>query len=221
MKRFIALILALALALSLCACGDEGVRTPNEPEENTAEPAESAPEEEPAKEEPPIEIPRFLEPDDMPEASFPEFTDESLAIEVDGESYNLGWLYEHNIHDWIEAGISFDQVNDVSPKLLGLDYTDEAFEAIKKKVSDFTEITMLNASAEPSAVAGSIVVTKGDEETTYDLTWLSSNNATAYTEAGIGAEVVAQYLESLKADFWYTKEYRWIEEVYNRLVNGF
>ncbi len=222
MKKFLAIILALVMAMSLCACGlleeDAEPETPAAAPETEAAETE-APEPEP---EPPIEVGRFCEPDDMPEADFPEFTDPSLAIEVDGESYTIGWLYEHNIYDWREAGISFDQVNDRAVSILGLDYSDEAFEAIKRKVSDFTELMMLTPAADPEAVAGDIIVSSSDgsEDKVYDLEWLSSHNATEYTEAAITADIVKQYLDSIEPNFWYTREYRWIEVVYDRLVNG-
>lgn len=219
MKKISAFILAAVLALTLFGCAAE---EPEEVVDVITEPAVTeAPVTEAPKVEPPIEIDRFCEPDDMPEADLPELDDEANAIVVDGETYTLRWLYDHNIYDWREAGITFEQVNDRSAQLLGIDYSDEAFEAIKLKVSDFTELMMLSPAADGEVKAGGITVTTGDETVDYDLEWLSSHNATEYTEAGITADVVADYLEAMEADFWYTYEYRWVTEVYNRLVNGF
>lgn len=212
-------VLAGALILSLVACSDDAAV---QEEITGTEPiATEAPVTEEPKVEPPIEVNRFCDPEDMPEADFPEFTDESLAIEADGETYTLGWLYEHNIYDWREAGITFKQIDDCSKTLLGLDYSNEALKAIKQKVSNFTELMMLSPAADGEITAGEIIVTTGDESVNYNIEWLSSHNATEYTEAGITAEVVEQYLESIEEDFWYTKEYRWIAIVYDRLVNGF
>ena len=219
MKKILAFILATVLALTLFGCAAE---EPEEVVDVITEPAVTeAPVTEAPKVEPPIEIDRFCEPDDMPEADLPELDDEANAIVVDGETYTLRWLYDHNIYDWREAGITFEQVNDRSAQLLGIDYSDEAFEAIKLKVSDFTELMMLSPAADGEVKAGGITVTTGDETVDYDLEWLSSHNATEYTEAGITADVVADFLEAMEADFWYTYEYRWVTEVYNRLVNGF
>lgn len=219
MKKILALILAAVLALTLFGCAAE---ESEEVVDVITEPAVTeAPVTEAPKVEPPIEIDRFCEPDDMPEADLPELDDEANAIVVDGETYTLRWLYDHNIYDWREAGITFEQVNDRSAQLLGIDYSDEAFEAIKLKVSDFTELMMLSPAADGEVKAGGITVTTGDETVDYDLEWLSSHNATEYTEAGITADVVADFLEAMEADFWYTYEYRWVTEVYNRLVNGF
>ena len=219
MKKISAFILAAVMALTLFGCAAE---EPEEVVDVITEPAVTeAPVTEAPKVEPPIEIDRFCEPDDMPEADLPELDDEANAIVVDGETYTLRWLYDHNIYDWREAGITFEQVNDRSAQLLGIDYSDEAFEAIKLKVSDFTELMMLSPTADGEVKAGGITVTTGDETVDYDLEWLSSHNATEYTEAGITADVVADFLEAMEADFWYTYEYRWVTEVYNRLVNGF
>lgn len=219
MKKISAFILAAVMALTLFGCAAE---EPEEVVDVITEPAVTeAPVTEAPKVEPPIEIDRFCEPDDMPEADLPELDDEANAIVVDGETYTLRWLYDHNIYDWREAGITFEQVNDRSAQLLGIDYSDEAFEAIKLKVSDFTELMMLSPAADGEVKAGGITVTTGDETVDYDLEWLSSHNATEYTEAGITADVVADFLEAMEADFWYTYEYRWVTEVYNRLVNGF
>ena len=219
MKKILAFILATVLALTLFGCAAE---EPEEVVDVITEPAVTeAPVTEAPKVEPPIEIDRFCEPDDMPEADLPELDDEANAIVVDGETYTLRWLYDHNIYDWREAGITSEQVNDRSAQLLGIDYSDEAFEAIKLKVSDFTELMMLSPAADGEVKAGGITVTTGDETVDYDLEWLSSHNATEYTEAGITADVVADFLEAMEADFWYTYEYRWVTEVYNRLVNGF
>ena len=221
LRKIAALICALALAASLCGCAftDEEAEDigPNE----ITEPAETEPEPEEPKVEPPIEVSRFCEPDDMPEADFAELDDETYAIEADGETYTLRWLYDHNIYDWRTAGITFDQVNERTKTLLGLDYSDEAFEAIKKKVSDFTELMVLKPAAEGEAAAGVITVTTGDETVDYDIEWLSSHNATDYTAAGIDADTVSAYLDAIYENYWYTREYRWIEVVHDRLVNGF
>ncbi len=221
-KKLSAIFLAAALAFCLAACGTEDMDDDVETQTEPPAPVETEAVTE-APVEPPIEVGRFCEPEDMPEADCPEFTDESLAIEADGEKYTLGWLYEHNIYDWREAGITFDQINERSEDILWLDYSDEAFQAIKAKVSAFTELMMLSPVADVTPKSGEIVVSSSDgsDDVSYGIDWLSSHNATDYTEAGITADVVKQYLDSLKDDFWYTKQYRWIEVVYDRLVNGF
>lgn len=222
MKKTIALSLAILMALfGGCAL--------TEPEEEIVEvvtvPAVTeAPVTEAPKEEPPIEVDRFCEPDDVPDYHLPEFDDESLGIEADGEVYTIGWLYEHNIYDWREAGITFEQIDERSEDILKLDYPTAVFNAFKQKISDFVELMMLSPADGASVKPGGIVVTTdaGGEvsEASYDFDWLSSHNATDYTAAGIDEHTVSQYLGSIHDDFWYTKEYRWIEVVHERLVNG-
>lgn len=222
MRKFAAVILALAMVLSLCACGDSGVRTPNEPEPATAAPAETEPEE--VKVEPPIEISEFSDPEDVPaptdSGEYPEEAlDESLAVTAsDGRTYDFKWLYEHNVHDWLAAGIAFDPIDELSDAYLALPLTDDAIATMKQKISDFTELTFMGGTAEAGIKSVAPVITVGDEE--YGLDWMSSHNATEYTEAGIDADIVSQYLEAI-ADYSYTREYRWIHVVYDRLVNGF
>lgn len=214
MKKFFALALTALMALSLCAC--------TMPEENTPEAATTAapaPEEAVTTEapvEPPIEIGEFCDPEEMPAADLPEMEDDAYSITVGDRSFTLKWLYEHNIYDWRQAGISYEQVEEKTGDYMDLAFSAEALEALKAKISDFTMLVMLTPADGSAVTAPEITV---DDEV-YDLAWLSSHNSTDYTDAGIDAGTVKQYLESMENDFWYTKEYRWIEEVYNRLVNG-
>ena len=217
MKKIILILTALAMAIAFCACavedgGDEpsDVTEPQKAQELETEPVPVV--------EPPIEISEFGEPEDMPEPfegeEPAEFTAEELAITVGDRSFNASWLYWHNIYDWRQAGITYDQIKEMNGAYMDLPFTAEAMEAYKAKVSDFTMIMMLDDGSRVYTPT----VTVGDEE--YDYEWLASHNATEYTEAGIDADTVKTYLEAIEENFWYAPEYRWISEVYNRLVNG-
>lgn len=223
MKNFLklaALLLSLALVLGLVGCGtydeDDTLDAPDTVDQQNSDDEPKEPEK--PKEEPPIEISEFSEPEDMPKATEsgeypPEFTADDYAINVDGRSFTLQWLYEQNIHDWFQAGITFEMIEGMTGKYLDLPLTADAIEALKQKISDFTMLTYLEVG---TVTPPSITV----DEAVYDLEWLSSHNATQYTEAGISADIVSQYLDMITDDFGYTPEYRWIKEVYNRLVNG-
>ena len=215
MKKLLAILFVLTLALSLCACAAE----PNEPTgtqpKGTEAPAPTEPE---VTEEPPIEISEFCPVDDMPAPFSDEdpvaFSDETYAITVGGESYTPEWLYNHNIYDWRTAGITFDQVNAVADGVLDMPFNSDALAEFKAKISEFTMIMMLEAPADINTLG--YAVTLDDE--VYDIAWLSSHNATEYKEAGIPAATIKEFLDILHDDFWYTREYRWMEEVYARLT---
>lgn len=217
MRKFLALILALTLALSLCACGTEADDTPNV----TAKQTEATTEEPEPEPEPPIEVSEFCDPEEMPapfDGDAPEgYTSDELAITANGTTYTLEWLYNHNIYDWRQAGITYNQIDEAYEEYLDVPFTADAAAALKTKVSDFTMLTMLGTT-DGNIYADTPEITVGDE--TYDIEWLSSHNATEYTEAGIDADTVSQYLDAVKDGFWYTREYRWIETVHDRLVNG-
>ncbi len=217
MKK-IAIILALLMAMTmLCACGD-GSEEPAATAPQTEAPAETEPEEEPV--EPPIEIEEFGNYDDMPaptdSGEIPaEFTSDDFTVTVGDKSYNLQWLYEHSIYDWRLAGITFDQIEEKSDAILDIEFSSDAYAKMKQKISDFVMITMLDPGADLSSAP---VITVGDKE--FDVEWLASHNATEYTAENIDAATVKQYLDSMSETLWYTREYRWISVVYDRLVNG-
>ncbi len=214
MKKFLSLILAAAMALTLAACGDAA---PVEEGGGTDAPETEAPVVTEPPVEPPIEVSEFCDPEDMPEADLAEFEADEYAIYVGDRAFNLGWLYEHNIYDWRQAGITYDQISEKTDSYLALSFPEDALAKFKQKISDFTMLMMLTPSAE--GFAGTPSITVDDAE--YDVSWLSSHNATEYTEAGINADTVSQYLDALAENYWYTREYRWIEVVRDRLVNGF
>lgn len=215
MKK-IAIILALLMAMTmLCACGD-GSEEPASTAPQTEAPAETEPEEEPV--EPPIEIEDLF--DDMPAPTDsgeipPEFTSDDFTITVGDKSYNLQWLYEHSIYDWRYAGITYDQIEEKSDAILDIEFSSDAYAKMKQKISDFVMITMLDPGADLSSAP---VITVGDKE--FDVEWLASHNATEYTAENIDAATVKQYLDAMSETLWYTREYRWISVVYDRLVNG-
>lgn len=222
LKKLAAILLALVMVLALAGCGGEteGENPDVQPDAADAQPEDTEPEA--PKEEPPIEISEFGDPEEMPQATdsgeYPaEFTSDDYAITVGDRSFTLQWLYEQNIHDWIQAGITFDQIDEKTDSYLALPLTAEAIEALKTKISDFTQIVFMGTTAEAGIESVAPIITVGDQE--YGLDWMTSHNATEYTEAGIDANVVSQYLDAL-ADYSYTPEYRWIKEVHNRLVNG-
>ena len=220
MKRIIAILLALALMLCLCACAEEdGARTPNEPDGQN-QPADPDPEPEEPKPEPPIEVSEFSAPEDMPapfDGGAPEsFTDETLAVFVGDRAFTPEWLYYQDIHDWVQAGITYDQISEKTGSYLDLPLTADALAAFKDKISEFTMIVMLTSGDGSTNPAPSITV--GDE--VYDFEWLTSHNATEYTEAGIPASTIKDYMDAIKETHGYTPEYRWIEIVHDRLVNG-
>ena len=216
MKKIVLILTVLVMALSVCACA---VEENSEPSGGTETKQEQKLETEPVPVvEPPIEISEFGEPEDLPEPfegeEPAEFTSDELAITVGDRSFNAAWLYWHNIYDWRQAGITYDQIKEMNGAYMDLPFTDAAMEAYKAKVSDFTMIMMLNDGSQVFTPT----VTVGDES--YDYEWLASHNATEYTEAGIDADTVKTYLDAIEENFWYAPEYRWISEVYNRLVNG-
>lgn len=221
MKKLIAILLALTLMLSLCACaGESEDDTPNGPNAPKDQVDDSIDPEEPTPE-PPIEVSEFGDPEDMPEplengGTPDEFTSDEYAITVGDRVFNLGWLYEHNIHDWAQAGITYDQINGMTGKYLDLPLTADAISALKTKISDFTMLVMLESGDGSSATPPQITV--GDE--IYDFEWLTSHNATEYTEAGIPADTLQQYMDAIEDNFGYTSEFRWLKIVHDRLVNG-
>lgn len=221
MKKIFVILCVAIFALTLCSCGDVEPRTPNESETEPASVATEAETEPEIPEEPPIEISEFCDPEDMPEPFSGDapavYTSESDGITVDGRSFTLEWLYLHNIYDWRAAGIPFDGIDDKTSDYLDCGFTDAARDAFKQKISDFTMLSFLGTT-NGTYVVSAPSITLGDE--TFGLDWLSSHNATEYTEAGLDADIVSQYLDALAADYWYTPEYRWIQEVHNRLVNG-
>ena len=214
MKKLLAVLLVLTLVLSLCACAEEQSEPAGTQPQTTDVPHPTEPE---VTEEPPIEISEFCPADDMPSPFGDEdpidFYD-AYNIEVGGESYSPAWLYNHNIYDWRTAGITYEQVNTVADDILGLPFNDDAFAALRAKISEFTLIMMLEAPADINTLG--YAVTLDDE--VYDIAWLSSHNATEYKEVGIPAATVKEFLDALHDDFWYTREYRWMEEVYARMT---
>lgn len=221
MKKFLFLILVAAIVLFAAGCADDSTTTDLTDDAAGPSGTENAESETPAETEPPvepaIEVSEFCEPEDMPEAELSEFESDDYAITVGDRTFSLGWLYEHNIYDWRQAGITYDQIDEKTGSYLALPFSEEALEKFKQKISDFTMLIMLQPSAEGFADTPSITV----DDDVYDIEWLSSHNATEYTEAGIDAGTVSQYLEALAENYWYTREYRWIEIVHDRLVNGF
>ena len=219
MKKLLSVTAAvLALLILLCACAVNDTEEAPEPVETSA-PETEAPE---PVVEPPIVILDYPNIEEMPEpvegGGVPdEFTSDEFAVSVGDESFNLQWLYEHSIYDWRYAGIAFDQIEEKSDAILEINMTADAVAAMKQKISDFTMLSFLGTT-DGTYVVSAPSITLGDE--TFGLDWLSSHNATEYTEAGLDADIVSQYLDALAADYWYTPEYRWIQEVHNRLVNG-
>ena len=217
MKKLISILTALVMALSLCACAGEAENPADGDSESQQTQAPETEEPEPAVE-PPIEVSEFGEPEEMPEPfdgeEPAEFTSDELAITVGDRKFNVSWLYSQNIYDWRQAGITYDQISDKTGAYIDIPFTDEALTAFKNKISDFSMLLMLNDGSKVYTPT----VTVGDES--YDYEWLSSHNATEYTEAGIDAATVKSYLDAIEENFWYAPEYRWISEVYNRLVNG-
>ena len=215
MKKLLAILLAMTMLFAFAACAsEESGPAPSEPKGTEAPPAT----EPKVTEEPPIEISEFGPAEDMPAPFGGEdpvgFSDGSIAVTVGDETYTAEWLYWHNIYDWRQAGITYEQVGKVTDAIVDLPFNDDALAGIKAKISDFTMIMMLEAPVDINTSAPAITL---DDEV-YDVAWLSSHNATDYKEVGIPADTVKQYLDALKDDFWYTYEYRWIEEVYSRMT---
>ena len=216
MKKLLATILAFTLILSLAGCGNEPAEPyTTDPRDTEAKPA---PEPEVTEAEPPIEITDFCPEEDMPSPfsgdAPADFSNDTYAVSAGGGSYTPQWLYYHNIYDWYTAGITFDQVNAVADDILGLPFNDDALTALKSKISDFTMIMMLETPADVKAEGYAITI----DDASYDIAWLSSHNATEYKDAGIPAATVKELLDALHDSFWYTYEYRWMEEVYSRLT---
>ena len=221
MKKLLAILLILAMMLSLCACAGEEANTPKEPDGHDQPAADPDEPKEPAPE-PPIEVSDIGPVDESLPAPFDgeapaDFTDETHGITVGGSVYTPEWLYYHNIHDWVQVGMTYDDVSAKTGELIGFDsMTSAAVDVLKAKISDFTMLIMLESSDGSSSPAPSITV--GDE--TYDFEWLTSHNATEYTEAGIPAATLKEYMTAIEDSHGYTKGYRWLEVVYDRLVNG-
>ena len=212
------LILITLAALIFCACGFEAEE---EPEPVVTEPVATEPVVvEPEPVEPPIEISEFCDPEDMPAPFDGDGAFADISVSADGEDYGAEWLYYHNIYDWRQAGISYDSINDATEALLGQPFTADALTAFKSKISDFTMLIMLTPVDGSSVTPPAITVEYDGEQNEYSYDWLSSHNSTEYEAAHIPAETVKEYLDAISADFWYTKEYRWIEVVYDRMVNG-
>lgn len=220
MKKILAVLFAAAMLLCTVSCGTEA-DTPEDDLPAATEPTDTEPEA--PKEEPPIEVSEFSDPEEMPavteDGSEPaEFTSPDYAISVGDRSFDLKWIYYQNIHDWAQAGITFDQIEEKTYDYLSVPMTDEAAAALKQKISDFSMLLLMGTTDGSVAPDSAPEISVGEE--VYGIEWLSSHNATQYTEAGISADIVSQYLEAIEADFGYTPEYRWIKEVLNRLVNG-
>ena len=216
MKKLLAVLLAFALVLSLCACAEEQPRTPGEADlPNNNQAAEP-------KQEPPIEVSEFGDPEDMP-APFADgvdtsdFTSDTYAITIGSRTFTPEWLYYQNIHDWVQAGIPFDAVEDLTKNCQELPMNSDAWEAFKTKISDFTMLSFMGTT-DGTYSAGAPVITIGGDE--YGFEWLSSHNATEYNEAKIPAATVKEYLDAIEPTLGYTPEYRWIKVVYDRMVNG-
>ena len=207
MKKLLAIFMALFMVFALVGCAAEG----DEPSITQPNGTEASPATEPeVTEEPPIEISEFCPEEDMPAP----FEGDGAFADIFIGDYTPEWLYYHNIYDWRAAGITYNEVDSATGELLSMPLADDALVALKQKISDFTMIMMLDVPADIYASAPAITV----DDDVYDITWLSSHNATEYTEAGIPAETVKQYLDALSENFWYTYEYRWVEEVYSRLT---
>ena len=220
MRKILAVLIVLVFMLSLCACAD------TEPEKNpgTTQPQnQSDPENTPEpKVEPPIEVSEFGPEENMPKpfadgAENADFTAESAGITAGGRVFTLEWIYYHNTHDWVQAGITYDDGVNLAGTYIDLGLANDAWEAVKAKISDFTMLVMMDPVVIDSAAMPSVTV--GDE--VYDFAWLSSHNATEYTEAGIPAATVKDYMDAVRDNYGHTPEFRWIEIVYDRLVNGF
>lgn len=222
MKKLLAILLAISLMLSLCACAGEGEGpTPDKPGDQQNPPSDPDPEPDEPAPEPPIEVSEFGDLEDMPEpldGSLPaEFSSADYALTVGDRTFDLEWIYYHNIYDWAQAGFTYDQINEKTPDYLGLPLNADAINALKNKISDFTMLTFMG-TADGTTAGATPEITVNDDA--YDFEWLTSHNATEYTEAGIPADTLKQYMEAIEADYWYTPEYRWLKIVYDRLVNG-
>lgn len=221
MKKLLAILLSLTLVLLLCAC--ESAEPNDTPDTNQSQNQTDTQDPETiAEPEPPIEVSEFAPNEDMPEpfadgAENADFTSEAAGVTVGERAFTLEWIYYHNIHDWVKAGITYDDGVNLAEVFINLGLTDQAWKAVKEKISDFTMIVMWESDSIDGAALPSITV--GDE--VYDLAWLSSHNATEYKEAGIPAATVKDYLDVLRDKYWYTSEFRWMEIVYDRMVNGF